>query len=147
MGVPRQHRWQVATVGPEKFKKDMQKTMKSLVKNLGAQLYTQDDITSLSLNPHFARPTSSGVAQDQLSANRMAGGEQSKQFEDDSSRALKALQEMLRRKISGEENVSFLAQNTSASSLQGENWGRYPSSLLCDICRDLMHDAYLTPCC
>lgn len=28
-----------------------------------------------------------------------------------------------------------------------ENWGRYPSALLCDICGNLMRDAYLTPCC
>ena len=61
MGVPRQHRWQVATVRPDKFKKDMQKTMKSLLKNVGAHVYAQDDITSLSLNPHFARPMTSGV--------------------------------------------------------------------------------------
>lgn len=64
MGVPRQHRWQVATVGPEKFKKEMPKTMKSLLKNLGPHLYSQDDITSLSLNPHFARPITSGVTQE-----------------------------------------------------------------------------------
>jgi len=42
----------------------MNKTMKSLVKNTGTQLYTQDDITSLSLNPHFAKPTTSGVVED-----------------------------------------------------------------------------------
>jgi len=33
----------------------MYKTMKSIIKNFGAQLISQDDITSLSLNPHLAQ--------------------------------------------------------------------------------------------
>ena len=44
----------MATANPEKFKLIMYKTMKSIVKNIGAQIISQDDITSLSLNPHFA---------------------------------------------------------------------------------------------
>ena len=39
-GITANNKWIIATLNPEKFKEDMNKTMKSLVKNVGAALYT-----------------------------------------------------------------------------------------------------------
>ena len=60
-GVPTIYVWKDAMVNPEHFKKSMYKTMKSISHGVGAQLYSQDDVTSLSLNPHLAQEMSHGI--------------------------------------------------------------------------------------
>lgn len=112
-----------------------------LVKNVGATLYTQDDITSLSLNPHFARPTSSGVEQDLTNERNKASGAGQKQ-QDRSVLALTKLQGILRcRELGLEKNAPIIDQG------EGDNWGRFPSALLCEVCKSLMREPCLTPCC
>lgn len=63
-GITADGKWKNVNIGPESFQKKMNATMQCLVKNAGALQYTQDDITSLSLYPHYARPTTSGVDHD-----------------------------------------------------------------------------------
>lgn len=49
-GVPRNQQWRVATVNPEQFRLNQDKRMRSLVKQIN--LYSVDDVTSLSINPY-----------------------------------------------------------------------------------------------
>ena len=58
-GIPKQMQWEQAAANPDEFMKNMNKTMKSLVKNI--DLYSFDDITSLSFNPNNAKPMSSAI--------------------------------------------------------------------------------------
>ena len=62
-------------VNPEMFKKNMYKTMKSISHGQSVQVYSQDDVTSLSLNPHLAQEMSHGIKQEaiveELTCNQM----------------------------------------------------------------------------
>ena len=86
-GIPKSQLFASATATSEEFQKTMNKTMKSLVKNI--QLYALDDITSLTFNPNHAKPMSS----------------------------------MISNEMGEEEQI---------------NIGRYPPSLLCKHCKNLL---------
>ena len=95
--------WEQAAANPDEFMKNMNKTMKSLVKNI--DLYSFDDITSLSFNPNNAKPMSSAIRKNK------------KYNSTDTQEAAE------------EDNIK---ENIPV------NIGRYPPSLLCKLCKNLM---------